>query len=332
MWSVTAIAPRPWSRAVASSTSTGVAQSWLWSVCMCRSTSMLRRPFRRAATCGLPVGGVAAGGHLAVAGPRSSSATAVHGRGGRGGVQPRTQRRGRRAAGRSARRACRRRASRTAGRPRRGAGPPRRPPGATRRARRRRPARAAAAPGAGTAPSVAATTMSARAPAPRPRCRPSARAPAGRRAAGVLDDGPRAGVHDDVPRQLGVQAAHARAGTGAAPPRSSCSTKPIVTRSPVRRALERVGARGDDAVVAPGRSAPAARRSPRTRRCARRGARRRAATTLRATCVASDALGRRVEGADVQGARVAQRRRGDAGREGLVDVARGPAPCPRTTR
>ena len=43
MWSVTAIAPSPWSRAVASSTSTGVAQSGEWSVCMCRSTSILVR-------------------------------------------------------------------------------------------------------------------------------------------------------------------------------------------------------------------------------------------------------------------------------------------------
>ena len=46
LWSVTAIAPSPWSRAVASSTSTGVAQSGEWSVCMCRSTSI----FVRAAT------------------------------------------------------------------------------------------------------------------------------------------------------------------------------------------------------------------------------------------------------------------------------------------
>ena len=37
---MTAIAPRPTSRAVASSTSTGVAQSLEWSVCMCRSTSI----------------------------------------------------------------------------------------------------------------------------------------------------------------------------------------------------------------------------------------------------------------------------------------------------
>src|SRR5829696_883099 len=43
LWSVTAIAPRPCRRAVASSTSTGVAQSLEWSVCMCRSTSRSRR-------------------------------------------------------------------------------------------------------------------------------------------------------------------------------------------------------------------------------------------------------------------------------------------------
>ena len=45
LWSVTAIAPRPRSAAVASSTSTGVTQSCEWSVCMCRSTSII---FRRA--------------------------------------------------------------------------------------------------------------------------------------------------------------------------------------------------------------------------------------------------------------------------------------------
>ena len=50
LWSVTAIAPRPCSRAVARSTSTGVAQSLEWSVCMCRSTSMsLREAETRAA-------------------------------------------------------------------------------------------------------------------------------------------------------------------------------------------------------------------------------------------------------------------------------------------
>ena len=78
MWSVTAIAPSPCSRAVASSTSTGVSQSPEWSVCMCRSTSISgrcgeprrdlrvaraacgagrrarRRSLRRAARAGLP--------------------------------------------------------------------------------------------------------------------------------------------------------------------------------------------------------------------------------------------------------------------------------------
>ena len=48
LWSVTAIAPRPASRAVASSTSTGVAQSLEWSVCMCRSTSISGREASRA--------------------------------------------------------------------------------------------------------------------------------------------------------------------------------------------------------------------------------------------------------------------------------------------
>ena len=56
MWSVIAIAPRPRSRAVLSSTSTGVAQSGEWSVCMCRSTSIsLRREMRRR-TSGSPAG------------------------------------------------------------------------------------------------------------------------------------------------------------------------------------------------------------------------------------------------------------------------------------
>ena len=50
LWSVTAIAPRPCSRAVASSTSTGVAQSEEWSVCMCRSTSISGRAASRART------------------------------------------------------------------------------------------------------------------------------------------------------------------------------------------------------------------------------------------------------------------------------------------
>ena len=49
LWSVTAIAPRPCARAVASSTSTGVAQSGEWSVCMCRSTSISGRPSSRRA-------------------------------------------------------------------------------------------------------------------------------------------------------------------------------------------------------------------------------------------------------------------------------------------
>ena len=52
LWSVTAIAPRPTSRAVASSTSTGVAQSLEWSVCMCRSTSISLRLASRARTSG----------------------------------------------------------------------------------------------------------------------------------------------------------------------------------------------------------------------------------------------------------------------------------------
>ena len=56
LWSVTAIAPRPASRAVASSTSTGVAQSCEWSVCMCRSTSISLRLASRARTSGLPAG------------------------------------------------------------------------------------------------------------------------------------------------------------------------------------------------------------------------------------------------------------------------------------
>ena len=40
LWSVIAIAPSPTSLADSSSTSTGVAQSCEWSVCMCRSTWM----------------------------------------------------------------------------------------------------------------------------------------------------------------------------------------------------------------------------------------------------------------------------------------------------
>jgi hypothetical protein len=43
LWSVMAIAPSPRSLAVSRSTSTGVAQSGEWSVCMCRSTLISRR-------------------------------------------------------------------------------------------------------------------------------------------------------------------------------------------------------------------------------------------------------------------------------------------------
>ena len=53
LWSVTAIAPRPASRALASRTSTGVAQSLEWSVCMCRSTSISGRSASRARTAGM---------------------------------------------------------------------------------------------------------------------------------------------------------------------------------------------------------------------------------------------------------------------------------------
>ncbi len=60
LWSVTAIAPSPCARAVASSTSTGVAQSCEWSVCMCRSTSISGRRDRRAASCRRPRASVAA--------------------------------------------------------------------------------------------------------------------------------------------------------------------------------------------------------------------------------------------------------------------------------
>ena len=66
LWSVTAIAPRPTSRAVASSTSTGVAQSLEWSVCMCRSTSISLRLASRARTSGLRVRLVAQRGQALV--------------------------------------------------------------------------------------------------------------------------------------------------------------------------------------------------------------------------------------------------------------------------
>ncbi len=66
LWSVTAIAPSPCSRAVASSTSTGVAQSGEWSVCMCRSTSITGLPARRRRSTGSPLGVAPARGELAV--------------------------------------------------------------------------------------------------------------------------------------------------------------------------------------------------------------------------------------------------------------------------
>ena len=56
MWSVTAIAPIPRSLAVSSRTSTGVAQSFEWSVCMCRSQSIVRRREIRRRTSGSPRG------------------------------------------------------------------------------------------------------------------------------------------------------------------------------------------------------------------------------------------------------------------------------------
>ena len=49
LWSVTAIAPRPRLLAVSSRTSTGVAQSGEWSVCMCRSQKMKPAPASRRA-------------------------------------------------------------------------------------------------------------------------------------------------------------------------------------------------------------------------------------------------------------------------------------------
>ena len=61
MWSVIAIAPRPRSRAVSSRTSTGVAQSGEWSVCMWRSTSISGRPAIRRADLGVAGRVVAAG-------------------------------------------------------------------------------------------------------------------------------------------------------------------------------------------------------------------------------------------------------------------------------
>ena len=57
LWSVTAIAPKPRSRAVSISTSTGVAQSEEWSVCMWRSTSISGRSFSRLRIVGFAVRG-----------------------------------------------------------------------------------------------------------------------------------------------------------------------------------------------------------------------------------------------------------------------------------
>ena len=66
LWSVIAIAPSPASRALASSTSTGVAQSLEWSVCMCRSTSISGRAGEPGAHRGVALGRVAARGDLGV--------------------------------------------------------------------------------------------------------------------------------------------------------------------------------------------------------------------------------------------------------------------------
>ena len=56
LWSVIAIAPMPRSFAVSSSTSTGVAQSLEWSVCMWMSQSIVRRREIRRRISGLPRG------------------------------------------------------------------------------------------------------------------------------------------------------------------------------------------------------------------------------------------------------------------------------------
>ena len=53
LWSVTAIAPRPCVARGSSSTSTGVAQSCEWSVCMCRSTSISSARPSRCRTAGV---------------------------------------------------------------------------------------------------------------------------------------------------------------------------------------------------------------------------------------------------------------------------------------
>ena len=219
------------------------------------------------------LGGVAPGGQLGVE-ASSSSATALHGRGGRGGVQPLTQRRGRRAGAEL--RGERVDVAGSNSRPGLAVAQdvlvdrqPRRDGHGARGLRAQQQRRGGRGAVAGGDDDVGAR------PAPRPRCRPSARAPAGRRAAACSTTA-RARSARRPPTAARRRGGAARAGTGAARraprPRRSRS-RPGRLRGVARRACRRPGRRRGSRR---GRSAPAARPSPRRRRCARRGGRRRA--------------------------------------------------------
>ena len=216
LWSVTAIAPRPTSRAVASSTSTGVAQSLEWSVCMCRSTSMQLVALDPRADLGLRVRVVPERGEALVdlldlvghARPRQLLTRLAAGRG-----QLRAQLVVASSRARAGPRARRRRRPGSAGRGRPRAAPPRRPARAPRAARRPRrapsPARRAPSPGRGTP-----RRRCPRPRTPRPRRTRRSRGGAGSSAASAA----RPSCSRRPPPTAGPPAgAAARAGTAAAP-------------------------------------------------------------------------------------------------------------------
>ena len=327
LWSVTAIAPSPCSRAAPSSASTGVAQSLEWSVCMCRSTSISRRPAQPLARGRVPAAVVAAGDHARRRRPRArpppwpvgrrTARSASRAR--NGGVQDRRARAGRRASPR--------RAARRAGR----GGRPRATSSYTARREQTGTAPAASArptrPGAGAAPSEAATSTSAPSSASssasssgvakRTRSRTDGAQWGRRRRAAMA-----ARRRPPSPRPARADAAHA--GTAAAPgaPRASTNSSRVTPAGAVRASggAGRLDRGCHDAVL--GREVAlheVARGRVGGQPCveAAEDPLGEAPGDLRG----HHALERRVERADVERARVAQRRRRHVERERLVHVA-----------
>ena len=175
-------------------------------------------------------------------------------------------------------------------------------------------------PGAGATPSEAATSTSA--PASAASASSTKRTRSSRSArSGVEEDGPRSEWMTASQRSAGSRRRSERRKSRRAP-RSSCSTKAMRTGASSSRsgrgsgsapgATIRVLAREEAPQQVGGRSEG---RGPRVE------APEDELHDLARDLGGDDALGGRVEGADVERARVAQRRAGHAGREGLVHVA-----------